>query len=168
MPFGFWLTRVKSKCQKLSLIHLKRFPQKNLLIMNWKLIFQLSLFGLAMAIATVFWIPSTIEPAFWLVIFIFCAYTIAKRTHGQYFLHGFMVSIINSVWITAAHFILYDKYVPNHPEEMEMFSKLGTSVDPRMMMLLMGPLFGVVFGLILGLFSFVAGKLVKKPAAPQA
>jgi uncharacterized membrane protein len=33
--------------------------------MNWKLIFLLSLFGLAMAIATVFVIPSNIEPLFW-------------------------------------------------------------------------------------------------------
>jgi hypothetical protein len=37
--------------------------------MNWRLIAQLSLFGLAMGIATVFFIPSTIEPLFWLVIF---------------------------------------------------------------------------------------------------
>ena len=35
--------------------------------MKWKLIFLLSLFGLAMAFATVFWIPSMIEPVFWLV-----------------------------------------------------------------------------------------------------
>ena len=35
---------------------------------DWKLISRLSLFGLAMAIATVFAIPSNIEPAFWLVI----------------------------------------------------------------------------------------------------
>lgn len=135
--------------------------------MNWKLIFQLSLFGLAMAIATVFWIPSTVEPFFWLVIFIFCAYTIAKRTHGKYFLHGFMVSIFNSVWITASHIIFYNQYIPNHPQEMEMFSKMGSSADPRMMMLLVGPVFGIIFGLILGLFSFIAGKLVKKQTATQ-
>lgn len=32
--------------------------------MNWKLIVRLSLFGLAMGIATMFLIPSTIEPIF--------------------------------------------------------------------------------------------------------
>jgi len=74
--------------------------------MNTKLIFQLSLFGLAMAIATVFWIPSNIEPIFWVVIFIICAYLIAKKSTGKYFLHGLLVSIVNSVWITAAHIIL--------------------------------------------------------------
>ena len=49
--------------------------------MNWKLIFGLSLFGLAMAIATVFVIPSKIEPFFWLAIFIICAIVIAKGDH---------------------------------------------------------------------------------------
>jgi hypothetical protein len=42
--------------------------------MNWKLVFQLSLFGLAMALGTVFFIPSSIEPLCWLIIFLVCAY----------------------------------------------------------------------------------------------
>jgi hypothetical protein len=46
--------------------------------MDWKLVFQLSLFGLAMGIATVFVIPSNIEPWFWLLIFGVCAFLIAR------------------------------------------------------------------------------------------
>jgi hypothetical protein len=34
--------------------------------MNWRLTFQLSLFGLAMGIGTVIIIPSNVEPLFWL------------------------------------------------------------------------------------------------------
>jgi len=45
----------------------------------WQLIFQLSMLGLAMGVATVLWIPSNIEPILWLVIFCFCAYVIASR-----------------------------------------------------------------------------------------
>jgi hypothetical protein len=41
--------------------------------MNWKLIITLSLFGLAMGIATVFVVPSTVEPLCWLAIFVVCA-----------------------------------------------------------------------------------------------
>lgn len=52
--------------------------------MNWKLIFQLSLFGLAMAFATVTWIPSNIEPIFWLAIFIICAYLIATKCSAKH------------------------------------------------------------------------------------
>ena len=56
--------------------------------MNWKLILQLSLFGLAMGLATVFFISSSAEPFFWLAIFIASAYLIATRAPGRYFLHG--------------------------------------------------------------------------------
>lgn len=133
--------------------------------MNWKLIFNLSLFGLCMGVATVFFIPSTIEPVCWLLIFIICAYVIAKRCFSKYFLHGFMVSILNAVWITAAHILLFDKYIANHPDETAMMSKMPLPDNPKLMMLLTGPLVGVVSGLILGLFAFVASKIVKRGMA---
>jgi hypothetical protein len=130
--------------------------------MNKKLIFQLSLFGLAMAIATVYIIPSKIEPIFWLVIFIICAYLIAKRAPGKYFLHGFLTSLANSVWITLTHVALYSTYIANHPEEAAMSAKMPMADHPQIMMAIMGPIVGVVSGLVLGLFAFIASKMVKK------
>jgi hypothetical protein len=127
--------------------------------MNWKLILQLSLFGLAMGIATVFVIPPKIEPLFWLVIFLVCAYIIAKQAPGRYFFHGLMVSIVNSFWITAAHVLLFEQYVAQHAQEAEMMKSLPFS--PRLMMVMTGPVVGVVSGLVLGLFAFAASKLVK-------
>lgn len=53
--------------------------------MNWNLIFKLSFFGLAMALGTVYFIPSAIEPFCWLIIFIICAYFIAKNCSKAYF-----------------------------------------------------------------------------------
>src|SRR5262249_31994175 len=105
--------------------------------MNWKLIFQLSLFGLVMGLATVFVIPSSVEPFFWLVIFIVCAYIIAKTCASRHFLHGLLVSIVNSVWITAAHVLLFDSYIANHEREAEMIRNLPFA--PRAMMIVTGP-----------------------------
>ena len=133
--------------------------------MNWKLIFQLSLFGLFMAIATVFWIPSSIEPAFWALIFVFCAYVIAKRCQANYFLHGLLVSVLNSVWITAMHVAFYQSYLENHPKEAAMMADMPMPASPRLMMLLTGPVVGIVSGLILGLFALIASKLLKRTAA---
>ena len=130
--------------------------------MNWKMIFQLSLFGLAMAIATVFWIPSSIEPLFWLVIFFFCAKTVAKNAPGKYFLHGFLISMVNSLWITCTHILLADTFLANRPEEAEMMSKMPMPDSPRLMMLMVGPFAGVIFGIILGLFCFIASRFIKK------
>jgi hypothetical protein len=126
--------------------------------MNWKLILQLSLFGLAMAVGTVFIIPSRIEPLFWLAIFVVCAYVIATKAPGRYFLHGLMTSIVNSIWITATHVILFDTYIANHPREAEMMTKLPLS--PKVMMLCTGPIIGVISGLVLGLFAVVARRIV--------
>jgi hypothetical protein len=130
--------------------------------MNKKLIFQLSLFGLAMALATVLFIPSTIELICWLVIFIICAYLIAKNCTEKYFLNGLCVSLLNSLWITAIHILLFDTYIANHAEEAEMMSQMPLPDSPRLMMLMTGPIIGIVSGLVLGLFAFIASKIVKK------
>ncbi len=130
--------------------------------MNWKLVLQLSLFGLAMSIATVFWVSSTIEPLFWLAIFIVSAYAIARKCATRHFLHGFLVSLANCVWITTMHIILYKTYLANHPQEAAMIVNMPSPDSPRLMMLLTGPIIGIISGLILGLFALIAGKLVKR------
>jgi hypothetical protein len=139
-----------------------------MLSMNWKLILQLSMFGLAMGIGTVFFIPSKIEPAFWLVIFVICAYVIAKRTVGLHFLHGVLLGLANSVWITAAHVLLYDSYIANHTREAAMMQSAPIPVSPRTLMAMVGPLVGLMSGVIIGLFAFVAGKLIKTSPAPTS
>jgi len=128
--------------------------------MNWKLIIQLSAFGLAMAIATVWWIPSSVEPFCWLTIFIYCAYTVAKRCDGKYFLYGFLLSLVNCIWVTSAHIIFFSSYAANHQADLKMTPFLPE--HPRLVMLIMGPIIGVFFGLVLGLFCFAASKIVKK------
>ena len=132
--------------------------------MNWKIIFQLSIFGLIMAFGTISLIPEKFEPAFWLVIFIFCAWVIAKVCPGKYFLHGFLVSMVNSVWITAANITFRQTYLAHHPKVASMNTNMpaALAIHPQLTMALMGPIFGVMFGIILGLFSFVASKIVKK------
>jgi hypothetical protein len=133
--------------------------------MNWKLIFLLSLFGLAMGFATVFVIPSSIEPLFWLVIFLICAFLVARYAPGKYFLHGLLVSIVNSIWITAIHASLFYTYIASHPEYLQMLQQPGTpealSGHPRRIMVITGPIIGVISGLVLGLFCWLASKFVK-------
>lgn len=134
--------------------------------MNWKLVLLLSLFGLAMGFATVSVIPSTIEPIFWLLIFLICAYLIARYAPGRYFLHGFLVSVVNSVWITIVHVAMFYTYVANHPEYLQMTEGLPPALSghPRRLMFLIGPISGVIFGIILGLFAWVASKLFRRTA----
>jgi len=134
--------------------------------MDWKLIFQLSLFGLAMALATVFLIPSNIEPAFWLVIFLICAYVIAKRRATGRFVDGVLLGLANSVWITAAHILRFDRYIAGHAQEAAMMKSMPMPDAPRLMMAITGPVVGLVSGVVIGLLALGAGKLIKGPVAP--
>src|SRR5689334_17980825 len=116
--------------------------------MNCKLIFSLSIFRLAMVIATVYFILLNIVPFLCLIIFIICAWIIAKRCSEKYFLHGLMVSMVNSVWITAAHIILFSTYIGNHPQEATMMEKMPMFASQRMTMAVIGPVVGLVSGII--------------------
>jgi hypothetical protein len=131
--------------------------------MNWKLIFLLSMFGLVMGIATVFLIPSKIEPAFWLAIFIVCAYYISKKTEKP-FSHGLLLGLANSVWITASHMLFFNQYIANHPREAAMMSSMPLPDSPRVMMALAGPVVGLASGVVIGLFGLAARKLLQHPS----
>jgi len=126
--------------------------------MNWKIILQLSMFGLAMGLATVFVIPSNIEPLFWLVIFVICAYMIAKQTQKP-FLHGLLLGLANSVWITAAHIVLFNQYIATHAREAGMMQTAPFS--PRIMMAIIGPVIGLISGVVNGVRAMLASKVVK-------
>jgi len=134
--------------------------------MNWKLIVQLSAFGLAMGIATVFVVQSNVEPYYWLVIFLISSYLIATRAPSRPFLHGVCVGLANSVWVTGSHVILFRQYVANHPREVAMMSSMPLPTHPRVMMLIMGPIIGLLSGIVLGLFAIVARKLASWRATP--
>lgn len=131
---------------------------------NWKLVSSLSIFGLVMAFATISLIPEKIEPACWLVIFSFCAYIVAKNAPGKYFLHGFLISIVNSVWITAAHVLFSVSYIANHSNVVKMNASMPAMMQqhPRIAIIITAFPFGVIFGLVLGFFCFIASKIVRK------
>jgi hypothetical protein len=129
--------------------------------MNWKLIFALSGFGLFMAVATVYVIPSNIEIFFWLAIFGICAWLIQKHAPGKYFAHGFLVCILNCVWITGGHILLSAPYLLHHPEEQEAYNKMygQFKITMTQAMLLFGPFIGILSGIFLGLLSSVFARI---------
>ena len=134
--------------------------------MNWKLILELSLFGLAMGLATVFFIPSNVEPFCWLVIFLTCAYLIAKQCWTNRFLHGLALGLANCVWITGAHILFFTQYIANHAQEADMMKSMPMPDSPRLMMAMVGPVIGVISGAIIGLLALAASKVLK--TAPPA
>jgi len=116
-----------------------------------------------MGIATIYVIPSYTEPFFWLGIFMVTAYAVARYAPGKYFVHGFLISMLNSIWVTFAHISRFNEYIASHPEFMQMVQGLpaGLAAHPLRLMLLIGPITGIIFGVVLGLFCWIASKFVK-------
>jgi hypothetical protein len=135
--------------------------------MNWKLILQLSLFGLAMGLATVFFLTSNIEPILWIPIFLICAYIIAKQCPSRPFVHGLLLGLMNSVWITASHILLFPQYIATHAREAEMMTRMPASISPRVLMSISGPFVGLISGCVIGLLAFVIAKILKPRPADQ-
>src|SRR5260370_9645955 len=136
--------------------------------MDWKLIFGLFLFGLGMGIATVFVIHSNIEPIFWLAVLLVCAFLIARLRSTRHFLHGLLVGIVNSVWVTGAHIVFFGHYIANHPKEAAMMNSMPLPNSPRLMMALMGPVIGIISGFVISLLAYCAGKFVKPRISASA
>lgn len=96
------------------------------------------------------------------MIFGVCGFLIAVRAPGRFFLHGLLVGIANSVWVTASHIALFDTYIAHHPNEAAMMASMPLPTSPRLMMGLTGPVIGVLSGLVLGLIAVVARKLIPR------
>jgi hypothetical protein len=132
--------------------------------MNWKIIVLLSLFGVAVGVAGLFGLTGTPEFILWLIIFVLYAFIIVRKTQGKYFLHGFLVSLLNGLWIGIIHAAFFSTFAAHNAEAMASYDKLPQGLSPRVVMLIAGPIIGAVTGLIAGLFAWLAGKIMKKPA----
>jgi hypothetical protein len=136
--------------------------------MNWPLIFQLSLLGLAMGVGTVFFISSGIEPILWLAIFFTSAYLIARQCPHRRFLHGLIVGVANSIWITAVHIIFFTYYMSRHAREAAMLKSMPFPGMPRLMMVFTGPVVGIMSGIIIGTLAIIAGHFLKSAESRTA
>jgi predicted membrane-bound dolichyl-phosphate-mannose-protein mannosyltransferase len=129
--------------------------------MNWKLVGLLSLFGVAMGLGLVFFIPSNIEPILWLVIFVFSGYQIAKHCPKRRFLHGLLVGLFDSLLKTTTHLSLLSVYLARHQQEIAMIRKMTSAVTPVQLIVLTAPVWGLIYGVVTGLLAVLAASLIK-------
>lgn len=123
--------------------------------MKGKFILTMSLFGIAMAFASVY-LPSVIEPFCWLIIYILIARQVAIHAPEKPFLNGFMISIVNCIWVTGVRILLLNTYMAHHAKEAIQLHKSEPALTPSTIVLIMSPFIAILSGLVLGVFSSVA------------
>lgn len=127
--------------------------------MNWKVIIYCSLFGLAIAFATISFIPENVEPILWLFSYLGISYATAKHVGSRFFLHGFMVGLLCTLYTTAIHVGFLDTYLASHPMLTDQMPK---GVGMRTAFAAMSIVIGMVSSLILGAMCYAAAKIAKK------
>ena len=115
-----------------------------------------------MAVASMLGLTHGIEPLLWLLIFVLYAWWIVKNCRRLYFVHAFLASVLNGIWISLIHGIFFSTYIRNNPEVVEKFKTLPPGVNVRVLMFVIGPLVGAIFGVIAGFFAIVAARIGKK------
>ncbi len=133
--------------------------------MNWIVILRLSLLGLAMALAGVFFVPANLEPLLWMAIYLYWAYAIASNTRFLRFFNGFVLGLLSSLWVTAVDDIFLARYLNRHPRAgamVEMLHNANVSGSARHILRITGPATGIPIGFMIGMFAVIAG-LMRKP-----
>jgi hypothetical protein len=129
--------------------------------MNWKLVLQLAVFGIAMGLGTVFFVPSAVEPILWLIVFLLSAYTIAKHCVRLQFLNGLLVGLLDSLLKTTVHMVFFNAYVARHPQEIAMIRQMTSAISPRQLILLSSPIWGLLYGTATGLLTLLLALFIK-------
>ena len=78
----------------------------------------------------------------------------------MYFTNGFCLSLLNCVWIIAAHLVFYDAYKAGHTQETAMYEENPYKISPQIAMSIIGVVIGIFSGLVQALFAFIASKFI--------
>jgi hypothetical protein len=131
--------------------------------MNWKLIFILSIFGVAMGFGTL-WIPSKLEPLLWLIIFIFCAWSLVNNIEKKAFLNGFLLGMANCAWTSVIRINFANIYLAHHSKEAEQYFKMQMQSGGAIWqwLLFTNIISGLMSAVVLGIFTVVAAAILRK------
>lgn len=143
--------------------------------MRWGLVVSLSMFGLAMALGTVAVIPSRLAALLWIAIFFVTSILIARRAPGRFFLHGFLVGLINWFWVTASHVAFHAAYLAHHASDFAARQAYTLPAMPAPIAAIVGPPFTFLqtydapipglSALIYGVLSWLFSKWVRRRPA---
>ncbi len=140
--------------------------------MRWSLVRSLSMFGLAMALGTIALIPARLGGPLWIVIFLVTSLIVAKRADRLFFLHGFLVGLVNWAWVTAAHVAFHGAYVAHHAADIAARGAMAPAMPAplapayALMQAYDVPIPGAS-GLIYGALSWLGSKVLRRRAAAR-
>ena len=128
--------------------------------MNWIVIFILSSPALIMGLLSLKGYTQNKELFIWLSLgFISVAY-IFFYVHSHPFFHLFIIGLFWGIINSIIQSSFYPTYIANNKKAARSYAKISKSMNPRIVMLLIGLATGIATGLILGAASWIFKKLL--------
>lgn len=149
-------------------VRLPKNPSKPKIPLNKKLIFQLSLAGIILALIPIYWPQLSANMSsdiiLYLVYFniplIILAFFISKKSQGKYAQHGFIVALLMALWILVVQFILIDRVEVNYYEFVATQGIEAHEFGPST--IVTGGIFNGLFaGFLLGFYSCLFSETTK-------
>ncbi len=137
--------------------------------MSWRLVFLLSLSGLAIGLATTFGlVHAGVEKFVWLVVVVLLAIVIARRAPRRPFVHGVFTGFLAGVLCLFVQGLMFDAYLAHNPSAAQSFQQLPRGMSPRVLMVVLAPLLGALYGVLVGLLAFAIARLTGRSRVPAA
>lgn len=129
--------------------------------MNLKL-WLLTLFGVAMGLASVYGYTQSYEWVYWLVIALISGAVIARVADRQIFVKSVVVGLFMGIFAGVIQAAMFDTYLANNPRSLDGLKQIPMSLEPQYVLLFTGPFIGIVFGLFIGLIAILFDKFTGK------
>ena len=129
--------------------------------MNFK-IWALTLFGVAMGLASVYGYTEKFEWIYWIVIAVISGAVIAKIADRQIFVKSVVVGLFMGIFAGIIQAAMFDTYLANNPKSLDGFKEIPLSLEPQYVVLFTAPFIGIAFGLIIGLIAILFDKFTGK------
>ena len=115
--------------------------------MKTQLVLLFGILGILMGFLSVKGLTKGIEPILWLVLGIFTTIIIARNITEKWFIVIIIIGVLWGFFNAVMQSLFLDEYLANNPDYASSFRK--APVNPRLFVLVTGPLIGLATGLVL-------------------
>ncbi len=126
--------------------------------MNWTIILLLSSFGLVIGLLSINGYTQKIEPLLWLFFGIIAALILSRNIDTRTFFHALLVGLFWGILNGIIQSAFFEQYLANNANLQERF-KQSSFIQPRYLVLLIGPVIGMITGLVLGGLTLLVKKI---------
>lgn len=128
--------------------------------MNWPVIIILSFPALIMGLLSLRGMTQGIEVYLWVLLALFSVLVILRNQPDHPFIHLVMIGVFWGLINSITQSTNFDMYLANNARAALSFSKLPSGLNPRLFVLIVGPVSGLGIGTGMAVLAFILKKIL--------